>query len=109
MKQLEDRLREQIFAQRKSATNESTKQTLIKLERDFERVQTTVQSYKTKVTRQQKQFQQLGASGGGNTTSLEQNNAANTLQKEQARFQMQVQEDVSLRYPYLTAALDLVN
>ena len=60
LKQLEQRLREQILAQRKTSSNESTKQTLIKLERDFERVQATAQSYKSKVTRQQKQFQQRG-------------------------------------------------
>lgn len=100
LKQLEQRLREQILAQRKTSSNESTKQTLIKLERDFERVQATAQSYKSKVTRQQKQFQQRG---GGNALSgsYENNNAATTLQQEQARFQMQVQEDVSYTDPLL--------
>ena len=98
MKQLEQRLREQILAQRNAfGNNESTKQTLIKLERDFERVQATAQSYKSKVSRQQKQFQQRGGAGnamGGSSGWNENNNAANTLQQEQARFQMQVQEDV---------------
>jgi hypothetical protein len=91
LKQLEQRLREQILAQRKVAS-ESSKQTLVKLERDFDRVQATAQSYKAKVSRQQKQFQQRGAAN--EETSLVQNNAANALQQEQARFQMQVQEDV---------------
>ena len=100
LKQLEQRLREQILAQRKTSSNESTKQTLIKLERDFERVQATAQSCKSKVTRQQKQFQQRG---GGNALSgsYENNNAATTLQQEQAGFQMQVQEDVSYTDPLL--------
>jgi hypothetical protein len=90
LKQLEQRLREQILTQRKAA-NESSKQTLVKLERDFDRVQATALSYKAKVSRQQKQFQQRGAN---EATSLVQNNAANALQQEQAQFQMQVQEDV---------------
>lgn len=91
MGQLEQRVRGQILAQRKQSSSEAKKQTLIKLERDFERVQATAQSCRAKVTRQQKQYQQRGA----DAANLNDNAAANSLQHEQERFQLQMQEDVS--------------
>jgi hypothetical protein len=92
LRQLEQRVRDQIVAQRKQSMNDAKKQTLIKLERDFERVQATAQSCRARVTRQQKQYQQRG---DGANANLEQNSAANALQQEQERFQVQIQEDVS--------------
>ena len=90
LRQLEQRLRDLILNLRKSASA-SDSQRLQKLERDFERVQATAQSCSARVTRQQKQYQQRG-----DAAALQANNAAaNTLQQEQQRFQMQVQEDVS--------------
>lgn len=83
--------------------NESTKQTLVKLERDFDRVQAIAQSYKAKISRQQKEFQQRGAD---EPSSLEQNNAVDALQQEQARFQMQVQEDVRMTFSPVCIAGD---
>jgi hypothetical protein len=91
LRQLEQRVRDLILAQRKQSMNEAKKQTLIKLERDFERVQATAQSCRARVTRQQKQYQQRG---GAANADLEQNSAANALQQEQERFQVQIQEDV---------------
>ena len=93
LRQLEQRVKDQILAQRKqsSSSSEAKKQTLIKLERDFERVQATAQSCRAKVTRQQKQFQQRGAAAAADLAS---NSAANSLQQEQERFQMQMHEDV---------------
>jgi hypothetical protein len=82
--------------------NEAKKQTLIKLERDFERVQATAQSCRARVTRQQKQYQQRG---GANNADLEQNSAANALHQEQERFQVQIQEDVSKKGMYTTSRL----
>lgn len=96
LKQLEQRVRDQILTQRRQAS-ESQKQALVKLERDFERVQGLAQSAKAKVARQQKQFQQRGGAGGAaNAAALEQNTAANTLQMQQERFQIQLQQDVSM-------------
>jgi len=93
LKQLEERVRDQILAQRRQSS-ESQKQALVKLERDFERVQGLAQSAKAKVTRQQKQLQQRGGtSGSASAVALEQNTAANTLQMEQERFQIQLQQD----------------
>ena len=96
LRQLEQRVRDAILVQRQQATNEAKKQALKKLERDFERVQATAQSCKAKVARQQKQLQQRGGGGGANnaaSTSMSDNAAANALQQEQERFQMQLQED----------------
>lgn len=96
LRQLEQRLRQQILSQRKQVgTSESKKQALIKLERDFQRVQGIAQSYKARVTRQQKQYQQRGTDPTGMGGMSADNRAANTLQQEQERFQIQLQEDVS--------------
>eukprot|EP00339_Tiarina_fusa_P011497 CAMPEP_0117034318 /NCGR_PEP_ID=MMETSP0472-20121206/24445_1 /TAXON_ID=693140 ORGANISM="Tiarina fusus, Strain LIS" /NCGR_SAMPLE_ID=MMETSP0472 /ASSEMBLY_ACC=CAM_ASM_000603 /LENGTH=256 /DNA_ID=CAMNT_0004743461 /DNA_START=455 /DNA_END=1222 /DNA_ORIENTATION=+ len=91
LRQLEQRVRSAILAQRQQATNEAKKQALRKLERDFERVQATAQSCKAKVTRQQKQLQQRGGNAANNNAT--DNAAANALQQEQERFQIQIQED----------------
>jgi hypothetical protein len=85
-----------IVAQRKSHMSGalgaiSLPQTLTKLERDFERVQGLAHSAKAKVSRQQKQLQQRGAT----IPVMEGNSSANALQLEQERFQMQIQQDVS--------------
>ena len=88
--QLERRLKEQILELRRVSTA-SDKQALVKLERDFERVQVTAESYKSKVSRQQMQFEQNNGSG---LDALENNTTAVKLQENHDRFQMQVQEDV---------------
>lgn len=90
LKRLEHRLKEQILEHRRTSSA-SDKQALVKLERDFERVQVTAESYKSKVSRQQMQLQQNNESS---QYLSEDNSAAVKLQENQARFQMQVQEDV---------------
>ncbi|CAJ1962563.1 unnamed protein product [Cylindrotheca closterium] len=89
LKQLERRLKEQILNLRRAATA-GDKQALVKLERDFERVQITAESCKSKVSRQQMQFEQKKGSG---LRVFENNSAAVTLQENHDRYQMQVQED----------------
>lgn len=89
LRQLEQRVKDLILAQRRQS-NSAGNQTLIKLERDFERVQGLANSAKAKVSRQQKQIQQRGV-----TAAMEENAAANALQIEQERFQLQIQQDVS--------------
>ena len=89
LRQLEQRVKDLIVAQRKQG-NMANSQALTKLERDFERVQGLAHSAKAKVSRQQKQIQQRGV-----TAALEENAAANALQIEQERFQLQLQQDVS--------------
>lgn len=69
----------------------SDKQALVKLERDFERVHLTAESHKSKVSRQQVQFQQNKSS---RQHLLESNSAAIKLQDNHARIQMQMQEEV---------------
>lgn len=96
LRQLEQRVREQIMAQRRSSaasSSEHHKQALIKLERDFERVQGLANAAKARVNRQQKQLQQRGASAVA-TAALEQNSVAQTFQQEQKLMQMQLQQDV---------------
>ncbi len=89
LRQLEQKVKDLIVAQRKQG-NMANNQALTKLERDFERVQGLAHSAKAKVSRQQKQIQQRGV-----TAALEENAAANALQLEQERFQLQLQQDVS--------------
>jgi hypothetical protein len=96
LRQLEQRVKDLIVAQRAGGSSSSSAagasaQTLTKLERDFERVQGLAHSAKAKVSRQQKQLQQRGVS----TVAMEENAAANVLQLEQERFQLQIQQDVS--------------
>lgn len=90
LRQLEQRVRDAILGQRGKGV-ESQKQALVKLQRDFERVQGLAQSAKAKVARQQKQLQQRGSAA--NSAALEENAAANALQLEQERFQLQIQQD----------------
>lgn len=93
LKQLEHRLKEQILEHRRGSSG-GDKQALVKLERDFERVQMTAESFKSKVSRQQMQIQQNDKSG---QHLMENNSAAAQLQENHARFQMQVQEDVRVQ------------
>lgn len=90
LRQLERRLKEQILEHRRGSSA-SDKQALVKLERDFERVQVLAESYKSKVSRQLVQFQQ---NKSNSQNVVENNSAAVKLQENHTRFQMQVQEDV---------------
>merc|ERR1711957_850219 len=76
LRELESRLKQQILGQRQRLSNQSSlssvlssshKQTLLKLERDFERVQTTVLATKSKISKQMKQYQQRGTGGYAGT------------------------------------------
>jgi chromosome segregation ATPase len=106
LRQLEARTREQLQTQRKIKPNinnnsEANKQqTLIKLERDFDRVQVIATNTKAKVARQQKQLQQRGQANAANAARNNNNNtpthinaAAESLQQDQQRFQLQLQQD----------------
>ena len=103
LRQLEQRLKEQILGQRErlaGAKDTSTqKQTLLKLERDFERVQTIVQVTKSKVSKQQKQYQQRATATGGNDpygnndSSGSTNISANLLQQQHQQQQILMQQD----------------
>jgi t-SNARE complex subunit (syntaxin) len=97
LRQLEQRLKEQILGQRErlaGAKDTSTqKQTLFKLERDFERVQTIVQVTKSKVSKQQKQYQQRTAATGVGDDSTSTNISANLLQQQHQQQQILLQQD----------------
>ena len=104
LRQLEARVRDQLQTQKKQKQNinnhnEANKQqTLIKLERDFDRVQVIATNCKAKVARQQKQLQQRGQANAANAldnngSSTVTNSAAESLQQEQQRFQLQLQQD----------------
>eukprot|EP00536_Pseudo-nitzschia_multiseries_P002354 jgi/Psemu1/183425/e_gw1.31.131.1 len=106
LRQLEAKLKEQIMAQRQRLANQSQtssqKQALAKLERDFERVQSTVVALQSRVTKQRKQFQQRSTAGdstsgsgggsgnGSSSSSTTTQNAARTALEQQ---QMLVQQD----------------
>ncbi|VEU43958.1 unnamed protein product [Pseudo-nitzschia multistriata] len=99
LRQLESRLKEQILAQRQRLSSQSQtssqKQALAKLERDFERVQSSVVALRARVTKQQKQYQQRGYNGGGAGSNAApgseySNNAAKTALEQQ---QLLVQQD----------------
>ena len=90
LRQLEKRVRDQFQTQKKQHGS-SNNTALIKLERDFERVQATAQSCRAKVTKLQKQQQQRNAAAANQTE------ATNAFQQEQKKFQLQMQEDVSSR------------
>mmetsp|Transcript_28332 Transcript_28332/g.79647 ORF Transcript_28332/g.79647 Transcript_28332/m.79647 type:complete len:270 (-) Transcript_28332:82-891(-) len=93
LRQLEQRVRDQLQAQRQATgMNEGRKQTLTKLTRDFERVQSSAEACRARVTRQQKQLQQRGAAGGGAAMGSS-SESANALQQEQARFEQQMMQD----------------
>lgn len=107
LRQLEQRLKEQIVAQRtknNTTTSSSTNPALQKLERDFERVSNSVQATKAKVTRQMKQYQQRGAAaaaaaaaGGGyydpNNTTTDFTSNASVLRQQHQQQQLQLQQD----------------
>ena len=106
LRQLEARVRDQLQTQKKQKQNinnhnEANKQqTLIKLERDFDRVQVIATNCKAKMARQQKQLQQRGQQANNaannknnNGSSTVTNSAAESLQQEQQRFQLQLQQD----------------
>ena len=94
LKQLEQKVRELLQAQRAktNTTDETTKQTLLKLERDFNRVQEVALSTNSKIQKAQKQWQQRGSVA----QSMSQSNSsgASVLHQEQERIQAQLQQDV---------------
>jgi t-SNARE complex subunit (syntaxin) len=111
LRQLEQRLREQILSQRQrysqnvnqDDSSSTQKQALLKLERDFERVQTSVQTTKAKVSRQMKQYQQRQAAAAavagndntysGDNMSTSASNNTMLLQQQYAQQQLQLQQD----------------
>lgn len=107
LRELEQRLREQILGQRQRLSTvketSSQRQALLKLERDFERVQSSVQATKAKVARQMKQYQQRGDNSSshnsnsngdyGTTGGAGGNHSANLLQQQQEQIQIQLQQD----------------
>jgi hypothetical protein len=109
LRQLEQKVKDLIVAQRKAHGGgpgpSNLPQTLTKLERDFERVQGLAHSAKAKVSRQQKQLQQRGST----IPVMEENSSANALQMEQERFQMQIQQDVSIPFAFSCQCFALFN
>jgi t-SNARE complex subunit (syntaxin) len=108
LRELESRLKEQILGQRARISNKSQtstdKQALLKLERDFERVQTTVQVTKNKVTKQMKQYQradsarrdeELAAVAASSANCSHYNSTQNILQQQQLQLQQdRLQEEI---------------
>jgi len=114
LRELESRLKEQMKGQRTRLGNQSTtssttdahKQALLKLERDFERVQSTVTATKAKVSKQMKQYQQRGAAASAARQQQEEvdaaknannhpNSAKNKLQQQQLVLQQdRLQEEI---------------
>ena len=73
-------------------TDETTKQTLLKLERDFNRVQEVALSTNSKIQKAQKQWQQRGSVA--QSMSRSNSSGASVLHQEQERIQAQLQQDV---------------
>ena len=109
MRELELRLKDVILGQRQRLSSQSNqtssthKQTLMKLERDFERVQTSVQVTKSKVTKQMKQYQQRNNSSASAAARRDQesnshnnnNNTQTVLQQQQIQLQQdRLQEEI---------------
>lgn len=101
LRQLESRLKEQIMGQRQRIKNQSQtsshKQALLKLERDFEKVQASVTHTKSKVQKQMKQYQQLdGVRLQDDRAASNNNNSARTaLQQQQILIQRdQLQQEI---------------
>jgi t-SNARE complex subunit (syntaxin) len=107
LRELELRLKDVILGQRQRLSSQSNqtssthKQTLLKLERDFERVQTSVQVTKTKVTKQMKQYQQRNNSSASaarrdqESASNNNNNTQTVLQQQQIQIQQdRLQEEI---------------
>jgi hypothetical protein len=95
LRQLEDRVRQQLVQQQKQQPQSTT--SISKLERDFERVQSVAQACKARVARFQKQLQQRGDDAAMAADKASSSASANVLQQDQQRFQMQLQQDVSLK------------
>jgi hypothetical protein len=93
LRQLEQRVRTQLQTSKKQSNGGSQHTALVKLERDFERVQTTAQACRAKVTKLQKQQQQRSAAA---VAANQQSAATNAFQEEQHKFQLQLQEDVRI-------------
>ena len=102
MRELELRLKDVILGQRQRLSSQSNqtssthKQTLMKLERDFERVQTSVQVTKSKVTKQMKQYQQRNISEGAAARRDQESNSHNNNNNTQTvlqQQQIQIQQD----------------
>ena len=94
LKQLEQKVRELLQAQRAKTNtiDETTKQTLLKLERDFNRVQEVALSTNSKIQKAQKQWQQRGSVA--QSMSRSNSSGASVLHQEQERIQAQLQQDV---------------
>ena len=95
LRQLESRLKDQIMGQRQRIKNQSQtsshKQALLKLERDFEKVQSSVTHTKAKVQKQMRQYQQLDNARMQDERAVNSsNNSARTALQQQ---QMLVQKD----------------
>mmetsp|Transcript_46253 Transcript_46253/g.46941 ORF Transcript_46253/g.46941 Transcript_46253/m.46941 type:complete len:295 (-) Transcript_46253:420-1304(-) len=101
LRELESRLKQQMKGQRARLGNQSStassttnahKQALLKLERDFERVQSTVVATKSKVTKQQKQYQQRGAAASAARQQQEEVDAANNANNHPNSAQQKLQQ-----------------
>lgn len=97
--QLGDKVRRLVQEQKSnSATSSSStttttmKTALIKLERDFERVQSRALSLQHSVTRQE---QQAAASAAASRQQQESQNNNNAVEEYQRQMQLQMQQDVS--------------
>jgi Fe2+ transport system protein B len=105
LRQLEDRVRQQLVQQQKQQPQSTT--SISKLERDFERVQSVAQACKARVARFQKQLQQRGDDAAMAADKASSSASANVLQQDQQRFQMQLQQDVSLKCRIMCVCLRL--
>lgn len=101
LRQLEARLKEQILAQRQRINNQSQtsshKQALMKLERDFERVQSSVTHTKSRVQKQMKQYQQMGSAKmqDERAANMSNNSARSALEQQQVLIQRdQLQQEI---------------
>mmetsp|Transcript_9517 Transcript_9517/g.23357 ORF Transcript_9517/g.23357 Transcript_9517/m.23357 type:complete len:278 (+) Transcript_9517:372-1205(+) len=94
LRQLESRLKDQIMGQRERIKNKSQtsshKQALLKLERDFEKVQASVTLTKSKVQKQMKQYQQMDGARSQDERAMNNSNATRTALEQQ---QMLIQRD----------------
>lgn len=101
LRQLEARLKEQIMGQRQRIKNQSQtsshKQALMKLERDFEKVQASVTNTKSRVQKQMKQYQQLDSAKlqDERAANNSNNSARSALEQQQILIQRdQLQQEI---------------
>lgn len=111
LRELEARLKEQLLAQRQrcansnpthSSSSSAQKQALLKLERDFERVQAITVATKAKVVRHRKQAQQReaavrhdDAAAAAHASADPHNHARTVLQQQQVQLQQdRLQEEI---------------